>query len=99
MFAVILQAAGGGVDASQEAVQALLDGAAQGNVVLAIVGGVVLAALVVLGILKKDHPLVQPIAGILLKLGRTFSKPKANPADQQGVAAVVPIKKLDQEQK
>lgn len=94
MFAVILQAGGGSVE--QDAVQAILDGAAQGNIVLAVIGGVVLLGLVVLGILKKDHPLIKPIAEILLKIGRSVTKKPANPADQQGAAAVVPIKKLDQ---
>lgn len=94
MFAVLLQQ-----DVQQDAVQALLDGAAQGNIVLAIVGGVVLAALVVLGILKKDHPLVKPAAEVILKLARTFAKAKAKPADQPGAAAVVPIQKLDSEKK
>ena len=96
MFAVLLQSAGGGGSLEQDAVQALLDGAAQGNIVLAIVGGVVLAGLVVLGILKKDHPLVKPAAEVILKLARALSKPKALPADQPGLGTVVPIRKLDQ---
>lgn len=98
MFAALLQSA---VDQSlppvnQDALQTLLDGIAQGNIVLAIVGGTILIALVVLGILKKDHPLIQPIAEILLKAARAFSKPKANPADRPGLDVVAPIKKLDQ---
>lgn len=97
MFAVILQAAGG--DATQDAVQTILDGAQQGNIVLTVVGAVVLIALVVLALLKKDHPLIQPVAEILLKLGRTFSKKPAKPEEQAGVAAVVPIKKLDDQEK
>lgn len=94
MFLALLQAAPSTVE--QDALQAILDGAAQGNIVLAIVGGIVLIGLVVLGIIKKDHPIVKPIAEVLLKAARAFSKPKANPADQPGLPAVVPIRKLDQ---
>lgn len=96
MFAVLLQAGGG--DVTQDALQTVLDGAAQGNIPLAIVGGVVLIGLVILGVLKKEHPLVKPVAEVLLKLGRTFAKPKppAKPAEQPGLAAVTPIRKLDQ---
>ena len=93
MFLALLQTT---PSVEQDALQAILDGAAQGNIVLAVVGGIVLIGIVVLGIIKKDHPLVKPIAEILLKLGRAFSKPKAIPADQPGLASVTPIKKLDQ---
>lgn len=95
MFAVLLQAGGGG-SVEQDALQAVLDGAAQGNLALAIVGGVVLIALLVLGVLKKDHPLVKPIAEVLLSLGRKFAPAKAKPAEQPGLSVVAPVEKLDQ---
>jgi hypothetical protein len=95
MFLALLQAAPV-PSVEQDALQAILDGAAQGNIILAVVGGVVLIGIVLLGIFKKDHPLIKPLADVILKLGRAFSKPKAIPADQPGLAAVTPIKKLDQ---
>jgi hypothetical protein len=92
-FLALLQAA---PSLESDALQTILDGVAQGNIVMSVIGGIVLIGLVILGIIKRDHPLVKPIAGILLKAARAFSKPKADPAKEPGLPAVVPIKKLDQ---
>lgn len=79
----------------QDALQAIIDGVTQGNLPLAIIGGVVLVALVLLMIFKKDLPFVGPVVDAALTVARSI-KPKAKPSDQAGAAAVVPVKTLDQ---
>lgn len=95
MFGLLAQVVQG---QEQDALQAILDGVTQGNLVLSIVGGVVLVGLVLLAIFKKDFPFVRPLVDAVLTVARSISKPKAKPEDQPGVASVVPIKKLDQKE-
>lgn len=94
MFASILAVAG----QEQDALQAILDGVAQGDVVLAIVGGVILVGLVVLAAFKKNLPFIGPLVEAILTVARSLSKKKAKPSDQAGAAGVLPIRVLDQSQ-
>jgi hypothetical protein len=93
--------------ASEDALEALGSALQDSNYIVGAVALVIILALAVLKMLKKDFPFVEPAAKLLLGIAKIF-KPKAKEdpakeeAAQPGLAQVVPLEKpanQDQEQK
>lgn len=89
-------------DASADSLQALQDAIGAHNVALGIVAGVLFLVPVVLKVLGKNVPFLDPVLEALLKgaalvfKGKTVPAPEPKPEDvakEPGVANVVPIKK------
>lgn len=82
-------------DALKQAMDALTDAFASGDIVLACVAGVLIVAVVVLKFLGKKIPLVDSGVGIVLSLVKRFAGGKVV---APGVKAVVEVKKDEEQQ-
>lgn len=87
------------MEALSEALQAVSDAVASGDVVVAAVAGAMVLGLAILKFLGKSIPVLDPILNVVLNVVKGMRKPKA-PAElpkSDGLADIVQIKPEDKE--
>lgn len=83
------------MDIVSDAMQAVMDAVAAGDPILAAVAGVMVIGLVVLKLLKKSVPILDPILSVILGVVKKIRAPKESPKEEGGLADVVPIKEIE----